>query len=110
MALGFVACEHRRVDPPAIVAHPQLELLFVVANLDLDSTGMCVPVRIPEGLRRNLIDLVTCDRVQISRLPFDGHTVCKGLVSTWIAGEFVAQGSDGHSEIVAFDSRCAQAL
>jgi hypothetical protein len=110
VALDFLACEHRRVDSPAIVSHPQSEFLSVVADLNLDSTGMCVPVRITERLGRDLIDLVTCDRVQISRLPFDCHTECEGLVSTWIAGEFVAQCSDGDREIVAFDGRYAQAL
>ena len=110
MSLETLVGEHRRIDPLAIVAHAQSELLVVVADLDLDPPGMRVPEGIPKGFRRNLVDLVTNDRVQISRLALDGNTECGRLVGARVGRELVAKGPDRDREIVAFDGRRAQAL
>ena len=110
VSLETLAREHRRIDPLAIVTHAQAELLVVVADLDLDPPGMRVPEGIPKGFRRNLVDLVTDDRVQISRLALDCNTECGRLVGVRVGRELVAEGPDRHGEIVAFDGRRAQAL
>ena len=70
--------EHRLIDALAVVTHAQSEFLVVVADLDLDPPGLRVPEGIPQGFRGNLVDLVTNDRVQFSRLPLDGDTECGG--------------------------------
>ena len=80
MSLQTLVCEHRRIDTLAIVTHVQLELLVVVVNLDLDPSGMRVPKGVPKGLRCNLVDLVTNDRVQIAWLALDCDTECRRLV------------------------------
>ena len=64
--------EHLRIDPLAIVAHAQSELLVVVADLDLDSPGLRMPEGVAQGFRRDLVDLVADDRMQIPRLALDG--------------------------------------
>ena len=110
MSLKTLAGEYRRIDPLAIVAHAQSELLVVVANLHLYTPGMRVPEGIPKGFRGNLVDLVTDDRVQISRLALDCNTECGRLVGVRVGREFVAEGPDRYGEIVAFDGRRAQAL
>ena len=110
MSLETLVCEHRRIDPLAIVAHAQSELLVVVADLDLDPPGMRVPEGIPKGFRRNLVDLVTNDRVQISRLALDCDTECGRLVGARVGRELVAKGPDRDREIVTFDGRRPQAL
>ena len=79
MSLETLVREHRRIDPLAIVAHAQAELLVVVADVDLDPPGMRVPEGIPKCFRSNLVDLVTDDRVQIARLAFDCDTECGRL-------------------------------
>ena len=71
MSLETLVGEHRRIDPLAIVAHAQAELLVVVADVDLDPSGLRVPERISQRFRRNLVDLVTKDRVQVPRLSLD---------------------------------------
>ena len=69
--------EHRRIDALAVVPHPQSEFIVVVADLDLDPPGLRVPKRIPQRFRRNLVDLVTNDRVQVPRLSLDRDTECR---------------------------------
>ena len=110
MSLEPLVCEHLRIDPLAIVAHAQSELLVVIANLHLDSVGVRVPERIPKGFRRNLVDLVTNDGAEIARFTLDLHTEGGALVGRRVGRELVAQGSDRDSEIVAFDGRRPQAL
>ena len=110
MSLQTLVGEHRRIDPLAIVAHAQAELFVVVADLDLDPSGMRVPEGIPKGFRSNLVDLVTDDRVQIPRLALHCHTECRRLAGARVGRELVAKGPDREREIVAFDGRRAQAL
>ena len=71
---------------------------------------MRVPEGIPKGFRRNLVDLVTNDRVQISRLALDGNAECGRLVGARVGRELVAKGPDRHREIVTFDGRRPQSL
>ena len=71
---------------------------------------MRVPEGIPKGFRGNPVDLVTNDRVQISRLALDCDTECGRPVGARVGRELVAKGPDRHREIVAFDGRRAQAL
>ena len=79
--------EHRRIDPLAIVAHAQSELLVVLVDLDFDPRGMCVPKRVAKGLRRDLVDLVADDWVYIPRLALDRDVeVGSRLVSLTFAG------------------------
>ena len=68
VSLETLAGEHRRIDALSIVTHAQSELLVVVADLDLDPPGLRMPEGVPKCFRSNLVDLVTNDRVQISRL------------------------------------------
>ena len=97
--LQTLDCEHRRIDP-AIVAHAQSELR-VVADVDLDPSSMRVPEGIPKGFRRNSIDLITNDRVQIARLALDFNTECgRALGAAWIASP--SPGPDRDRDIVAF--------
>ena len=42
----------------------------VAQTTDLDPPGLRVPEGVPQGLRRNLVDLVAKDRVQILRRAF----------------------------------------
>ena len=110
VSLQTLVCEHRRIDPLAIVTYAQPELIVVVADIDLDAPGMRVPEGIPKSFRGNLVDLVTNDRVQISRLALHCNFECGRLVGVRVGREFVAEGPDRYGEIVAFDGRRAQAL
>jgi hypothetical protein len=60
---------------------------------------MRVPEGIPKGFRRNLVDLVTNDRLQIARFALN-----------LVRREFVAKRPDRDREIIAFDGRRPQAL
>ena len=102
MSLESLVGEHRRIDPLAIVAHAQSELLVVVANLDLDLPGMSMPEGIAKGFRRNLADLVTNDRVELSRLAFDGNVECRSEPAA-VGREFCPERADRQSEVVLFD-------
>ena len=62
MSFDSVACEHGRIDPPAVITHAQAELLVVVADLDLDPPGVRVPEGIPKRFRGNPVDLVANNR------------------------------------------------
>ena len=71
---------------------------------------MRVPEGIPKGFRRNLVDLVTNDRVQISRLTLDCDAECGRLVGARVGRELVAKRPDSGREIITFDGRRSQAL
>ena len=71
---------------------------------------MRVPKGIPQGLRSNPVDLVTNDRVQISRVPLDCDVERRRPVDARVGRELVPKGPDRHREIVAFDGRRPQAL
>ena len=101
----FPGGEHRLIDALAVVSHPQSEVIAVVADLDLDPSGLRVPKSIPQRFRRNLVDLVTKDRVQVPRLSLDRDAECGRLGRARVGCELVAQGSDRHREIVTFDGR-----
>ena len=55
-----------------IVTHTQSELLIVITDLDLDLLSLCVQKSIAQGLGSDFVDFITNDRVQVSRLPFNG--------------------------------------
>ena len=69
-----------------------------------------MPEGIPKCFSGNLEDLVTDDRVQISRLALDCDTERGRLVGAREGRELVAKGPDSDREIVALDGRRAQAL
>ena len=71
MAFDTLGRKNRRIDAFPVVPHPQSEFIVVVADLDLDQSGLRVTKSIPQRFRRNLVDLVTKDRVQVPRLSFD---------------------------------------
>ena len=105
MSLDTLIRKHRRIDALPIVPHPQSEFIVVVTDLDLDPPGLRVPKSIPQGFRRNLVDLVTKDRVQIPRLPLDADAECRRRGAARIGCEPVAEGSDRDREIVTLDGR-----
>jgi hypothetical protein len=76
--VNTLPCEHLRTYSLPIVTHAESELLVVVADVDLDPPGMRVAEGIPKCFRSNLVDIVTKDRVQISRLALDRDTECGG--------------------------------
>ena len=88
MSLEALVGEHLRIDPLTIITHAQAELLGVVADLDLDPAGMRVPEGISKGFRSNLVDLVTKNRVELSRLAFDGNVECRSEAAV-VGREFV---------------------
>ena len=101
MALQTLVCKHLRIDALAIVAHAQSELLVVVTNLDLDLPGLRMPEGIAKGLRRNLVDLVTKNRMELSRFAFDGNVECRPRAA--VGRDFCSERADRQSEIVLFD-------
>ena len=63
---------------------------------------MRVPEGIPKGFRSNLVDLVTKNRMELSRLAFDGHVECRSEAAA-VGREFCSQRADRQREIVLFD-------
>ena len=105
MSLDTLGGEDCLIDPLAVVSHPQSEVIAVVTDLDLHPHGLRVTKSIPQRFRRNLVDLVTKDRVQLPRLSLDRDAECRRWVCARVGCELVAQGSDRHREIVTFDGR-----
>jgi hypothetical protein len=70
-----------------------------LADVDLDPSGMRVPEGIPQGFRRNLVVLVTKNRMELSRLAFDGNVECRSDAAA-VGREFCTQRADCQSEIV----------
>ena len=94
------------IDTLSVVPHPQSEFIAVVTDLDLDPSGLRVTESIPQRFPRNLVDLVTKNRMQVPRFPLDLDAECGGGLSARASThEFVAEVSDRHREIVAFDGR-----
>ena len=69
-----------------------------------------MPEGVPQGFRRNPVDLVTHDRAQISRVSLDSDTECRSGFNTRSGRELVAKRPDRRREVVAFDGRRPQAL
>ncbi len=67
MALFSLRCKNFGTQPFPIIADTQPELLSVIADLDLDLFGLGVQKSIAEGLKGNFVDVVTNNRVQVSR-------------------------------------------
>ena len=109
MSLTPLVCEHLRIDPLTIVTHAQAELLGVVADLDLDPSGMRVPEGIAKRFRSNLVDLVTKNRMELSRLAFDGHMECRSG-GRCRRREFCSERADRQSEVIRFDGGGPQSL
>jgi hypothetical protein len=96
----------KRIAAPmarAIIPHAQPELVVAISDLDVDTSGMRVPKGIPLCLRRNLVDLVTYDWVQISRLPLDCDTKYRRWLG--IRRELVAECRRRDAPVVRAPSR-----
>src|SRR4030095_3409462 len=93
-----------------VVCHSQSELIAVVTDLDLDLSSLAMPEGVPQGFRSNLVDLVTHDRAQISRVSLGSDTECRRGFDTRSGRKLVAKRLDRQREIVAFDGRRPQAL
>ena len=76
---------------------------LVVTDLDLDAPGPRVPKRVPQGFRRDLVDLVANDRVEFSRLALDNDVEVESRVVTRVVREFVANRSNRLCQIVPFE-------
>ena len=98
VSLDSLGANHRSIDTFAVVPHPQPEFIAVVTDLDLDAPGLRVPEGIPQGFSGNFVDLVTKDRVQISRLSLDCDTEYRRRVGARVGRELVAQGPDRRRE------------
>jgi hypothetical protein len=85
------------IDALSVVSHPQSEVIAVVTDLDLDPPGLRVTKNIPQRFRRNLVDLVTKDRVQLP-VSLDRDAECRRRVCARVGCELVAQGSDRNCE------------
>ena len=80
MSLTALAGENRWINAFSIVPHPQSELLIVITDFNLDLPCLSVPKSVPQRLGSNLVDLVTKDGMQISRLAFNCYTECRSVV------------------------------
>jgi hypothetical protein len=85
-----LVCQNPRIDPHAIVADAQAEVVVVVTEVDLESCGMRMPKGIPKGFRGNLVNLVTNDGAQIARVALDGHTECGRPVGARVSPSVIA--------------------
>ena len=74
VSLAALAGENRWINAFSIVPHTQPELLMVIADFNLDLLCLRVPKGIPECFGSNLINLVTKDRMKISRLALNRYT------------------------------------
>ena len=66
VSLTALTGQYRPIDAPAVVPHPQAELLIVIADLHFDPSGLGVPKGIPERFGGDLVDLITDEGMQIS--------------------------------------------
>ena len=105
MAFDTLGRKDLRIDAFPVVPHPQSEFVVVVADLDLDQCGLRVMKRIPQRFRRNLVDFVAQDRVQVPRLSFDADAECRRRSGARVGREPVAEGSDRDREIGTLDGR-----
>src|SRR5579871_2176910 len=96
-----------RVHTSAVVAHTQAESLMVVPDFHLDLARMRMAERIPQALRRDSVDFVAQDGVQVSRLARHGDAKSRGPMVAGIGGEFLSQGIDGPRQVVGLDRRFA---
>ena len=69
MAFDTLGRKDLRIDAFPVVPHPQSEFMAVVADLDLDQSGLRVTKSIPQRFRRNLVDLVAKDRCRSRGCP-----------------------------------------
>ena len=76
VSLTALAGENCWINAFSIVPHPQSELLIVIADFDFDLLCLGVAKRVPQRFGGNLVDLVSKDRMQISRLALNGDTEC----------------------------------
>ena len=89
VSLDTLGRENRLIDASSVVPHPQSEFIVVVTDFDLDPSGLRVPEGVPQRFRSNLVDLVTKNRVQISRLALDSDGEGRRRVGARIRREFV---------------------
>ena|ERR1700683_145379 len=65
---------------------------------------------IAQRLARDLVDLVTHDRVQSPRCASDIHLQSDRCMATAFGSELLAESRDGLSQVIALDRRGAQSL
>ena len=105
MAFDTLGRKDLRIDAFPVVPHPQPEFVVVVADLDLDQPGLRVMERIPQRFRRNLVDFVAQDRVQVPRLSFHADAECRRRRDARVGRQPVAEGSNRYREIGPLDRR-----
>ena len=71
---GFViTVENRRINSRSIVTNPEPQVLLIISDFNLDSTGIGMPDRIAYRLRSNPVCFVTNDGIKKGLFSFDLH-------------------------------------
>src|SRR4029453_17528427 len=73
VALFAQSGQPRRFDAVAVVAHDETKVPVVIPDVNVDVSCPSMLKRVADGLRRDLVDLVTGDWMQIARVAFDRH-------------------------------------
>ena len=74
MSLTTLMGENRWINTLSIVPHAQSKLLIVIADFDLNLPCLGVLERVPQRFGSDPVDLVTKDRMQISRLALNCYS------------------------------------
>ena len=88
MSLAVLTGENDRIDTFSIVPHAQSKLLIVIADFNLNLSCLGVLERVPQRFGSDPVDLVTKNRMQISRLALN----CYWNPGRWLV-ESVASSS-----------------
>jgi hypothetical protein len=94
--------ENSGINAFSIVPHAQSKLLIVIADFDLNLPCPGVLKRVPQGFASDPVNLVTENRMQISRLALNGDSESRSLGGR-VGCKFFSKRTYGEREIVALD-------
>jgi hypothetical protein len=101
-----LTAKNGRIDTFSIVPHAQSKLLIVIADFNLNLPGLGVLKRVPQRFGSDPVDLVTKNRMQISRLALNCYSESRSLAGR-VGCEFLSERAYGQREIVALDGGLA---
>ena len=99
VSLTALPSENGCIKPFSVVPHTQPELLIVIADFDLDTLCLGVPKGVPQRLGCKLVNFVTHDRAQISRLTHNRDMAC-WTMAVWVRFDFFSERAYGQREII----------
>src|SRR5262249_12830572 len=100
---GAPLAENLRVYTFAVIPNPQTQITLIILYLHLDAPSLSVVECIAQRLACNPINVITQDRIEVTRRALDRNIKVSSTWNSLLSCELFAQSLNRYSQIVGND-------